>query len=50
MIVDHHASNDASGEADWIDPNAAATCEMSTLLAVRMGADLAADGGALATG
>jgi phosphoesterase RecJ-like protein len=50
VIVDHHASNDASGEADWIDPNAAATCEMSTLLAVRMGADLAADGGALATG
>jgi phosphoesterase RecJ-like protein len=50
VIVDHHASNDASGEADWIDPNAAATCEMSTLLAVRLGIDLAADGGALATG
>jgi phosphoesterase RecJ-like protein len=50
VIVDHHASNDASGEADWIDPNAAATCEMSTLLAVRLGVDLAADGGALATG
>jgi bifunctional oligoribonuclease and PAP phosphatase NrnA len=50
VIVDHHASNDASGEADWIDPAAAATCEMSTLLAVRMGVDLTADGGALATG
>ena len=28
VIIDHHASNDAAGEADWIDPAAAATCEM----------------------
>ena len=28
VIIDHHASNDADGEADWIDPRAAATCEM----------------------
>ncbi|HEV8403289.1 MAG TPA: DHH family phosphoesterase [Candidatus Limnocylindrales bacterium] len=49
VIIDHHASNDADGQADWIDPHAAATCEMSTLLAVRLGADLAAGGGGLAT-
>ena len=36
-IVDHHASNDAAGEADWIDPGAAATCELVALLAVRLG-------------
>ena len=33
VIIDHHASNDAVGEADWIDPDAAATCEMVALLA-----------------
>ena len=48
VIIDHHASNDAAGEADWIDPAAAATCEMVTLLAVRLGVGLDADGGALA--
>ncbi|HEY8817893.1 MAG TPA: DHH family phosphoesterase [Candidatus Limnocylindrales bacterium] len=48
VIIDHHASNDAGGEADWIDPAAAATCEMVTLLAVRLGVGLDADGGALA--
>ena len=37
VIIDHHASNDAAGEADWIDPGAAATCEMVTLLAGRLG-------------
>jgi phosphoesterase RecJ-like protein len=49
VIVDHHASNDAAGDADWIDPIAAATCEMVGLLAARMGVDPALDGGALAT-
>jgi len=39
-IVDHHASNDAAGEADWIDPGAAATCELVALLAVRLGIPL----------
>ncbi len=48
VIIDHHASNDASGEADWIDPRAAATCEMVTLLATRLGVDLASGDGALA--
>lgn len=48
VVIDHHASNDGSGEADWIDPAAAATCEMVALLAGRLGVDLAADEGALA--
>ena len=39
-IIDHHASNDGAGEADWIDPGAAATCEMVALLAVRLGLPL----------
>jgi phosphoesterase RecJ-like protein len=49
VIIDHHASNDAAGEADWIDPRAAATCEMVALLAARMGADPSLDAGAMAT-
>ncbi len=35
-IIDHHASNDGAGDADWIDPGAAATCELVALLAVRL--------------
>ena len=50
VIIDHHASNDAAGDADWNDPVAAATCELATLLAVRLGVALDSDGGALATG
>ncbi len=49
VVIDHHASNDGVGEADWIDPAAAATCEMVALLAIRLGVPLDADGGALAT-
>ena len=49
MIIDHHASNDADGEADWIDPGAAATCEMVTLLAARLGVPLDAGRGGLAS-
>ncbi|MFL5689445.1 MAG: DHH family phosphoesterase [Chloroflexota bacterium] len=48
VIIDHHASNDATGAADWIDPGAAATCEMVTLLAARLQVPLDADGGGLA--
>jgi phosphoesterase RecJ-like protein len=48
VIIDHHASNDAAGPADWIDPGAAATCEMVTLLAGRLGIGLEAGEGALA--
>jgi phosphoesterase RecJ-like protein len=49
VVIDHHASNDGVGEADWIDPAAAATCEMVALLAIRLGVPLDIDGGALAT-
>jgi bifunctional oligoribonuclease and PAP phosphatase NrnA len=49
VVIDHHASNDAAGAADWIDPAAAATCEMVTLLALRLGVPLDLDDGALAT-
>ncbi|MEX2183274.1 MAG: DHH family phosphoesterase [Chloroflexota bacterium] len=38
VVIDHHASNDGAGDADWIDPGAAATCEMVALLAARLGA------------
>lgn len=49
LVIDHHASNGASGAGDWIDAGAAATCEMTALLAVRLGAPLALDEGALAS-
>jgi phosphoesterase RecJ-like protein len=48
LVVDHHASNSGAGAADWIDPGAAATCELVTLLAVRLGVPLTSDRGALA--
>jgi bifunctional oligoribonuclease and PAP phosphatase NrnA len=48
VVIDHHASNDASGPTDWIDPAAAATCEMVALLARRLDLDLGLDDGALA--
>jgi phosphoesterase RecJ-like protein len=49
VVIDHHASNQAADVGDWIDPNAAATCEMVTLLAARLGVPLDAADGALAT-
>jgi phosphoesterase RecJ-like protein len=49
VVIDHHASNDGAGEADWIDPGAAATCELVALLAVCAGVPLASGDGALAT-
>ncbi len=49
VVIDHHASNDSTGEAHWIDPVAAATCEMVTLLAVRLGIPLTLGDGAMAT-
>ncbi len=48
VVIDHHASNDAAGEADWIEPLSAATCEMVTLLAARLGVALDDGDGALA--
>jgi phosphoesterase RecJ-like protein len=43
VVIDHHASNDALGEADWIEPQAAATCELVALLAVCLGVPLTSD-------
>jgi phosphoesterase RecJ-like protein len=48
VMIDHHASNDAAGAADWIDPAAAATCEMVALLATRIGVPLELNSGAMA--
>lgn len=49
VVLDHHVSNDGEGSADWIDPAAAATCEMAALVATRLGVPLDAADGALAT-
>jgi phosphoesterase RecJ-like protein len=49
LVIDHHASNTETGPADWVDPGAAATCEMVALLAARLGASLDADDAAIAT-
>jgi phosphoesterase RecJ-like protein len=49
VVIDHHASNEATGSADWIDPGAAATCELVTLLAARLDLRLDLADGALAT-
>ncbi|HEY8168681.1 MAG TPA: DHH family phosphoesterase [Candidatus Limnocylindrales bacterium] len=46
--IDHHVSNRGFGAVDWIDPAAAATCEMTTLLATAMGVPLTTADGALA--
>ena len=49
LVIDHHASNDAVGEHDWIEPDAAATCEMVALLAARLRVPLDEGDGAMAT-
>ena len=48
VVIDHHASNDAIGPLDWIEPASAAACEMVTLLAARMEVPLDVDDGAMA--
>jgi len=48
VLVDHHASNTDGGPRDWVDPTAAATCELVTLLAARMAVPLDAGNGAMA--
>ena len=48
VVLDHHASNGETGPTDWVDPAAAATCEMTALLAARIGIPLDEGGGALA--
>jgi len=46
--IDHHISNTGFGVVDWIDPTAAATCEMNTLLMPALGVPLDAADGAIA--
>ena len=46
--IDHHISNAGFGAVDWIDPSAAATCEMVTLLMPALGLSLDAADGAIA--
>lgn len=48
VVLDHHASTVAAGPTDWIERTSAATCEMTALLATRLGVPLDLDGGALA--
>jgi phosphoesterase RecJ-like protein len=39
-VIDHHVSNQGFGAANWIDPEAAATCEMVTLMLPALGVEL----------
>jgi phosphoesterase RecJ-like protein len=48
VLVDHHVSNTDAGPGDWVDPAAAATCEIVALLAAKLGVPLDAGEGALA--
>lgn len=48
VLIDHHASNTDGGPRDWVDPAAAATCELVTLLAARLEVPLDVNDGAMA--
>jgi phosphoesterase RecJ-like protein len=48
VLVDHHASNTEGGPRDWVDPAAAATCELVVLLAAKLGVPLDSGDGAMA--
>jgi bifunctional oligoribonuclease and PAP phosphatase NrnA len=48
VLVDHHASNTDGGPGDWVDPEAAATCELVALLAAQLGVPLDTGDGAMA--
>ena len=39
-VIDHHVSNRGFGAANWIDADAAATCEMVTLMLPALGVEL----------
>lgn len=39
-VIDHHVSNHGFGAANWIDPQAAATCEMVALMLPELGVEL----------
>jgi phosphoesterase RecJ-like protein len=47
--IDHHVSNSGFGTVDWVDPEAAATCEQVALLLPHLGVPFDALEGALAT-
>ena len=49
VVIDHHASSATTASTDWIDPTSAATCEMTALIAARLGVPLTEGDGALAT-
>ena len=49
LVLDHHASSDGSGELGWVDQDAAATCELVALIALRLGVGLDEGEGRLAT-
>ena len=49
ILIDHHVSNESSWPLAWVDARAAATCEMISLIAIALEANLAADDGAVAT-
>jgi phosphoesterase RecJ-like protein len=42
-VIDHHVSNTGFGAANWIDPQAAATCEMVALLLPELGVPIDAE-------
>jgi phosphoesterase RecJ-like protein len=49
ILIDHHVSNETTWPLAWVDAHAAATCEMVSLIALALEADLSADQGRLAT-
>jgi phosphoesterase RecJ-like protein len=49
IVIDHHASNGATAPDDWVDPDAAATCELVALLGAALDVPLSTADGALAT-
>ena len=48
VIIDHHRSTTDARPTDWVDPEAAATCELVALLAAHLEIPLDIGGGALA--
>ena len=48
VLVDHHVSNTEGGPSDWVDPTAAATCELVVLLAAKLAVPLDVANGAMA--
>jgi len=49
ILIDHHVSNETTWPLAWVDARAAATCEMVSLIALALDADLSAGQGKIAT-